>query len=402
MLTVSVSQLNHYMKRVIEHNGYLKKICIQGEISNFKHHPSGHLYLTLKDEASVLRAVMFRAEAAGLRFVPEDGMRVAATGRISVYEPGGVYQLYIDKLEPDGEGALYQAFLRLKEKLEKEGLFDPEFKKPLPAYPSVISIVTAASGAAIRDMIHVLGRRYPLAAVKLFPVSVQGEGAAAEIASAIDFLNKKAIGDVMIIGRGGGSIEDLWAFNEEIVARAVFRSKIPVISAVGHETDFTIADFVADLRAPTPSAAAELAVPDIADIYQRLAGHKADALQHIRHKLLTLQKQLDALAQAPGFHTFPGTLSEKRITVDYLEKAAHRALTVYQEKTKRRFQLAAGKLEALSPLSNLARGYAYPSLQNGTILKSIRQIQEGDALCLRISDGEINCSAREIRPLAKP
>ena len=266
ILTVSVSQLNHYVKRVLEHNGYLKDICIQGEISNFKHHPSGHLYLSLKDEASVLRAVMFRTAASALRFLPENGMKVIARGRITVYEPGGVYQLYIESMEPDGEGALYQAFLRLKEKLDKEGLFDSALKKPIPSYPSVISVVTAASGAAVRDIINVLGRRYPLASVKIFPVSVQGEGAAQEIADAIHFLNEKTIGDVMIVGRGGGSIEDLWAFNEEIVARAIFQSKIPIISAVGHETDFTIADFVADLRAPTPSAAAELATPSSEDV----------------------------------------------------------------------------------------------------------------------------------------
>jgi len=399
MLTVSVSQLNHYIKRVIEHNGYLKNICIQGEISNFKPHPSGHLYLTLKDETSVLRAVMFRSAASTLRFMPENGMKVSAVGRISVYEPGGSYQLYIESMTPDGEGALYQAFLRLKEKLAKEGLFDDMYKKPLPAFPETVSVVTAPSGAAVRDIINILQRRYPLATVKLYPVTVQGEGSAEDVAAAIRFLNKKKIGDVMIVGRGGGSIEDLWSFNEEVVARAIFESEIPIISAVGHETDFTIADFVADLRAPTPSAAAELAVPDVTDLQSRILNLESAGMQLIKQHCYMQRRRLEGLSKSPAFHTFPNTISEKRMTADYLVKSAERSLSLYREKAGRRLGLSAGKLEALSPLANLARGYAYPSLPDGSALKSITQIAPQDNLSLRVADGEIDCAVRKIRPL---
>ncbi len=401
MLTVSVTQLNHYIKRVIDHNGYLKNICIQGEVSNYKKHPSGHLYLTLKDESSTLRAVMFRADAQGLRFEPKDGMKVAATGRISVYEPGGTYQLYIETMTPDGEGALYQAFLSLKAKLEKEGLFDPALKKPLPLYPSIVSVVTAASGAAVRDIMSVLGRRYPLAEVKLFPVPVQGADAAPEIAKAIYYLNQKNIGDVMIIGRGGGSIEDLWAFNEEEVARAIFNSKIPVISAVGHETDFTIADFVADMRAPTPSAAAELAVPDSGDLYRQILATQTSAASTVRRKILSAKSELSALAKSPTFYYFKATLSDKRVTIDHLQKNAQNALAACQEKHKQRLGLSLGKLQALSPLSNLARGYGYPTTKDGSQIKSVTQLEPGDRFSLRLSDGHIDCLSEQVHPLIK-
>ena len=262
VLTVTVSQLNHYIKRVIENNSYLKNIWIKGEISNCKLHHSGHIYLTLKDDASVLKAVMFRGAAAGLRFLPENGMKVLARGRVSVYERDGQYQLYIEEMQPDGVGALHIAYEQLKARLAEEGLFDEQFKQPLPKYPA---------GAAVRDIIHVLGRRFPAAHLRVRPVLVQGDQASAQIADAIAFFNKYKLADVLIVGRGGGSIEDLWAFNEEIVARAVFASDIPIISAVGHETDFTICDFVADRRAPTPSAAAEIAVPSVAELHQRMS-----------------------------------------------------------------------------------------------------------------------------------
>lgn len=401
MLTVSVTQLNHYIKRVIDHNGYLKNICIQGEISNYKKHPSGHLYLTLKDEGSTLRAVMFKASAQSLRFEPKDGMKVAATGRISVYEAGGTYQLYIESMTPDGEGALYQAFLSLKEKLEKEGLFDAALKKPLPLYPSIVSVVTASSGAAVRDIVSVLGRRYPLAEVKLFPVSVQGADAAPEIAAAIDYLNQKSIGDVMIIGRGGGSIEDLWAFNEEIVARAIFNSKIPVISAVGHETDFTIADFVADMRAPTPSAAAELAVPDAGDLYRQILATQTSAANTIKRRIISAKSELSALAKSPAFYYFKSGLNDKRITIDHLQKNAQSALSACHEKQKQRLGLSCGKLEALSPLSNLARGYGYPTTEDGSQIKSVTQLSPGDRFHLRLSDGQIDCLSEQIHPSDK-
>lgn len=392
VMTVTVSQLNHYVRRVIDHNGYLKDICIKGEISNCKRHPSGHIYLTLKDEGSVLRAVMFRASATGLRFEPEDGMKVTARGRISVYEPGGVYQLYIESLEPDGEGALYAAFEKLKKKLEEEGLFDSGFKKPLPAFPETVCVVTASSGAAIRDILNVLNRRYPLARVRVCPVAVQGDGAAREIAEALSFINEHQLGDVIITGRGGGSIEDLWAFNEEIVARAIFASNIPVISAVGHETDFTIADFVADLRAPTPSAAAELAVPSALELSARLTAQKNELIAEIRHSLLSRQKALDYLKNNPALRGMPDMIAEKRITVDNLQKNSTYAFHKLFDNLKHQLFFTAGKLDALSPLSALSRGYAYASLSDGTPLKTISQCSSGTAFNLRVSDGEAECT----------
>ena len=397
LLTVSVSQVNHYIRRVIEHNSYLKDICILGELSNCKGHPSGHMYLTLKDEGSQLRAVMFRENASRLRFKPEDGMRVRVRGRISVYEPGGVYQLYIDSLEPDGEGALFAAFTALKKKLESEGLFDPVYKKPLPAFPEVISVVTASSGAAVRDIINVLGRRYPLAEVKLFPVTVQGDGSAEEIANAIRTLNREHIGDVMIVGRGGGSIEDLWSFNEEIVARAIFESEIPVISAVGHETDFTIADFVADMRAPTPSAAAELAVPDIGDLKLRINALSNKAKSELLYALQRARSRFERLAKSPALRDFAGELSEKRQQVDGLYEDSYRALSIYLERQKNRFYQAAGKLDALSPLAALSRGYAYADLPDGTAIRSKEQLPAGEQFILHLADGNKLCRAEDER-----
>ncbi len=396
VMTVSVSQLNHYICRVIEHNSYLKDICIKGEISNFKRHPSGHIYLTLKDETSTLRTVMFRSAATNLRFQPEDGMRVIARGRVSVYEAGGTYQLYIESMEPDGEGVLYLAYEKLKKSLEAEGLFDPGFKKPLPAYPQTVSVVTASSGAAVRDILHILKRRYPIAKVKLFPVMVQGEGSAKQIADAIHLLNEKEIGDVMIVGRGGGSIEDLWSFNEEIVARAIFTSKIPVISAVGHETDFTIADFVADMRAPTPSAAAELAVPDMAELAQKIAGAKASLFAEIRHRLLFSQKKLDNLAQSPALTGFSGRIAEKRMITDQLVKDSQKALNIYLEQRRHAFSVCAGKLNALSPLAALSRGYAYASLPEGRTIYSAGQLEAGEHFNLRFADGTAHCITEQV------
>ncbi len=395
IMTVTVSQLNHYIHRVIDHNSYLKDICIKGEISNCKRHPSGHIYLTLKDEGSVLRSVMFRTATTTLRFDPEDGMKVTARGRISVYEPGGAYQLYIESMEPDGEGALYAAFEKLKRKLEEEGLFDSRFKKPLPPFPETVCVVTAASGAAIRDILNVLGRRYPLANIRVFPVAVQGEGAAQEIATAISLINEHNLGDVIITGRGGGSIEDLWAFNEEVVARAIFASSIPVISAVGHETDFTIADFVADLRAPTPSAAAELAVPSALELSQRLLAQKNELIAEMRHGLLSRQKSLDFLKNHPALRGMPDTIAEKRITVDHLQKSSSYAFSKLFDSLTHQLSACAGKLDALSPLSALSRGYAYASLDDGTPIRSTKQCTPGTAFSLRVSDGAARCVVSE-------
>ena len=266
ILTVSVSQLNNYIKRVLDANSYLADIKVCGELSNFKLHSSGHIYASLKDEGGVIKLVMFRSSAQHLKFRPEDGMKVIVRGRISVYEQGGIYQMYAESIEPDGEGSLYAAFEKLKAKLAESGMFDDIHKKPIPRFPTRIGVVTAKGGAALQDILNITSRRYPLAEIVLFPVSVQGTSASGEIANAINYMNKTNSCDVMIVGRGGGSIEDLWAFNEGIVAHAIFNSQIPIVSAVGHETDFTIADFVADLRAPTPSAAAELVCPSALEL----------------------------------------------------------------------------------------------------------------------------------------
>ncbi len=392
-LTVSVSQLNHYIKRVLEHNGYLKDICIKAEISNFKPHPSGHLYLTLKDEGSVLRAVMFRSEAQKLRFMPSDGMKVLAYGRISVYEPGGNYQLYIENLEADGEGTLYAAYEALKKKLEEEGLFSQSHKKPIPAFPEVVSVVTAESGAAVRDIINILGRRYPTAQVKLFPVSVQGATAAPEIARAISILNEKNIGDVMIVGRGGGSIEDLWAFNEEIVARAIFASNIPVISAVGHETDFTISDFVADLRAPTPSAAAELATPDSMKLRQNITSARQHMSYALNEIVARMQQKLERLKSHPAFSQFENRLAEKRMEVDSLYQNAETAFLAFYQTLQNKLALHGEKLQALSPLSALGRGYAIATDEGDKLLTSVNDFTPGKHFTLRVSDGLVSASA---------
>lgn len=396
ILTVSVSEVNHYIRRVLDHNGYLKDICIKGEISNCKCHPSGHIYLTLKDDVSVLRAVMFRSAAASLRFVPEDGMKITARGRISVYEPGGSYQLYINSIEPDGEGALWQAYEKLKKRLEQEGLFDKAHKKTLPLYPQTVCLITAASGAAVRDMLHILKRRYPVAAVKLVPVAVQGAEAAPQIAEAIGLLNRHRIGDVILLGRGGGSIEDLWAFNEEIVARAIYHSAIPIISAVGHETDFTIADFAADLRAPTPSAAAELAVPSAAELSQRIRSLSASLTADFRHRLCLLQNTLDALQTRCSAETVTDMIAEKRMTTDALHKNAQHAFDILYESYHSRFALQAGRLNALSPLAALARGYSYAATPNGTPLTSVGQLAPQTAFVLHMQDGTADCTATKI------
>lgn len=396
ILTVSVSEVNHYIRRVLDHNGYLKDICIKGEISNCKRHPSGHIYLTLKDEASVLRAVMFRSAATSLRFVPEDGMKIIARGRISVYEPGGSYQLYINSMEPDGEGALYLAYEKLKKRLAEEGLFDPALKKPLPLYPQTVCVITASSGAAVRDILHILGRRYPAAAVKLVPVAVQGQEAAPQIVAAISLLNRHRVGDVIILGRGGGSIEDLWAFNEESVARAIFNSDIPIISAVGHETDFTIADFVSDLRAPTPSAAAELAVPSAAELQERLFALRTSLTSNIRYALQLRKNALNALQSHHTLTDFEGRLADLRMMVDLLQKDNQRAFTALYETACNRLAMQAGKLNALSPLSALSRGYSYAATQEGAPISSVNALQPGTFFTLRLQDGTATCISEKI------
>ena len=386
----TVSRVNNYIKRLLDSKSVLSNLWVKGEISNYKRHSSGHIYLTLKDESSVLKAVMFRSAAATLAFMPSDGMKVIARGRVSVYEAGGAYQLYIEEMIPDGVGALYLEYERLKKQLASEGLFDERFKQPIPRYPSRIGVVTAPTGAAVRDIINVATRRYPLAELVIYPALVQGVGAKESIVTAIEYFNEKNNVDTLIVGRGGGSIEDLWAFNEECVARAIFASKIPVISAVGHETDFTIADYVADLRAPTPSAAAEISVPSSAELARFLdvcrarlhsaAGSRIDNLR-LRIKRLEPRSPEDMI-------------NELRQRLDMLTHRAENSYKLGLSERGGRLGSLSGKLDALSPLSTLTRGYSIPVSGEGKVLKAKDDFRSGEEFTLRVSDGEVDCKVR--------
>lgn len=383
----SVTELNNYVKRILDNDENLKNVFVTGEISNFKNHYSGHMYMTIKDEGGAIKAVMFSSYASRLKFVPENGMKVIIFGSVSLYNKDGSYQLYITDMQPDGVGALNLAYEQLKEKLQNEGLFSTEHKKPIPQFPEKIGVMTAPDGAAVRDIFSVLKRRYPVAEIVFCPVAVQGASAAPEIAKAIKLFNEQNAADVLIVGRGGGSLEDLWAFNEEIVARAIFQSQIPVISAVGHETDFTIADFVADLRAPTPSAAAELAVPDIFELKSDLLGLKQhlsvlmrNLVESEKEKVENIQKQVTILSPANKIKNSRQELS------NLYEKAVNLVtLKVNDEKTK--ISLLSSKLNALSPLNVLSRGYSI-SYNNDLPIKSVNDVKSGDNIKIRVTDGE--------------
>ncbi|MBE7025668.1 MAG: exodeoxyribonuclease VII large subunit [Ruminococcaceae bacterium] len=390
---VEVSQLNAYIKNTMDSDFLLQNIWVRGELSNFKLHYSGHMYMSLKDSEGVLRAVMFRGAAQSLRFMPENGMQVLARGRVSVFPRDGAYQLYIEEMEPEGAGALSVAFEQMKAKLEKEGLFAPERKKIIPRFPSCIGVATSATGAAVQDICNILRRRWPMAKIVLHPVTVQGEGAAAEIASAIRQFNLEKEADVLIVGRGGGSQEDLWAFNEEILARAVADSAIPIISAVGHETDFTICDFVADLRAPTPSAAAELAVPDREEVLAQLAsfGKRISSLL----ALSVSRKKENLLRLATRMRTQKSRLDDLQYTVDTLTTRAVNMITANLERGESRISENAAKLQALSPLQVLARGYTVGT-KNGQVLRSVGQVIAGDVVSLRFSDGSADCTVETV------
>ncbi len=397
MTTVTVSQLNRYVRSLIESDAQLSHVMISGEISNFvNHYKSGHLYFSLKDETALVKAVMFRSQAMHLKFIPENGMKVIVRARVSLYEKDGSYQIYVDEMQPDGAGALQIAFEQLKARLEGEGLFAAERKRPLPKYPRCIGVITSSTGAAVQDIFNVLGRRYPLATVVLQPVLVQGEGAAPQLVQALQMFESMRqkqhpqAPDVIIIGRGGGSLEELWAFNDELLARTVAASVIPVISAVGHETDFTICDFAADLRAPTPSAAAELAVPDIAELLQHITLLHL-AIKRAVHNLLQQKRQrLQTIAEKPCLCS-PLYFSEERaMRLDYLLKRFSSGLALSLSRSDRRLAEVAGKLHALSPLQVLSRGYAIA--QHGqTIIQSVDDVSVGDEIILRVQDGEIGC-----------
>lgn len=386
-ITATVSQLNAYMKRVIDGQSALSDIWIKGEISNFKEHYSGHLYITLKDEGGVLKAVMFKGAASTLSFRPEDGMKVMARGKIGVYEQSGTYQLYISEMLPDGVGALYVAYEQLKKKLESEGLFDDSAKKPIPKYPEKVGVITATTGAAVRDIINVITRRYPYCEIIIYPSLVQGDGAAQNIVEGIKYFNEHKLCDTLIVGRGGGSIEDLWAFNEEIVARAIFDSVIPIISAVGHETDFTIADFVADLRAPTPSAAAEIAVPSGLELLSKIATMQT----RIKSSQINLLKAKRLYLEKLSIKTPKDKINDFRQRVDSLTKQGEKSFILTFNNKKNALSELLAKLDALSPLSVMARGYAIATEEDGTVVKTVKNMPSGKDFTLHLSDGKCDC-----------
>ena len=393
MKVISVSQLNRYVKSLLEGDANLAAVYIGGEISNFtNHYKSGHLYMSLKDEGAVVKAVMFRAYASKLAFTPENGMKVIVRARVSLYEKDGAFQIYIEEMQPDGVGALQIAFEQLKKKLAAEGLFEASRKKPLPRYPARVGVITSPTGAAVRDIFNVLGRRFPLARVVFTPVLVQGEGAPAQLVAALRRFNETNAADVLIIGRGGGSMEDLWAFNDETVARAVAASRIPVISAVGHETDFTICDFVADLRAPTPSAAAELAVPDQHQLAARLTQLYGALRQSALHRVEVENTRLASIRGKRCLATPLFYVEEQGMRLDYFVRRFAAAARVQTSRAEGRLSAAAGKLDALSPLKVLSRGYSIV-YKDGEVQHSVEGIRSGDKLSLRLSDGRIECTA---------
>ena len=393
---LTVTELNNYVKKLLDNEPNLKNVFVTGEISNFKNHYSGHMYMTIKDEGGAIKAVMFSSYANRLRFAPENGMKVIIFGSVSLYNKDGSYQFYITDMQPDGLGALNLAFEQLKEKLQNEGLFNAEHKKPLPEFPQKIGVMTAPDGAAVRDIFSVLKRRYPVAEIVFCPVAVQGASAAPEIVKGIQLFNEKNACDVLIVGRGGGSLEDLWAFNEEIVARAIFASNIPVISAVGHETDFTIADFVADLRAPTPSAAAEVAVPDIFELKAGLLGLKQHLAVLIKNRvnaerefLINTEKQLNLISPSNKI------LNSRTELVNINEKLINTMLLKLNNE-KAKISVLASQLNALSPLEVLSRGYAI-SYKEASPVTSVKQVAAGDNIKVVVKDGELFATVNEVR-----
>lgn len=396
-LVLSVSQLNRYIKMNFDADENLANIFISGEISNFtNHYRTGHLYFTLKDDSAAVRAVMFNSSAKRLKFMPEDGMKVIARGRVSVYEASGQYQMYVDDMQPDGVGALNLAYEQLKEKLQKEGLFSELHKKPLPPYPEKVGVITSPTGAAVRDIINVLGRRFPYAEIVFCPVLVQGEGAHLQLTDAVNLFNSERAADVIIIGRGGGSIEDLWEFNDEGLARAVYNSDIPVISAVGHETDFTICDFVADMRAPTPSAAAELAVPDANELQYALSALKNRMFLNVSSGIADRRSRLEYLMSKGALKSPDEMLSNRS---QRLDTAFSKMLSSYENRIggkKVEFISAATALSKLDPMSVLMRGFAFVSDKNGKNVYSSQALAKGDKINVRFHDGSAVCEVKEI------
>ncbi len=398
---LSITQVNEYIRGKMDQDQLLVQLAVRGEISNYKMYPSGHHYFTLKDENAALKCVMFKASAARLRFRPENGMKVIAMGRITVYPRDGAFQLYCSAMSMDGVGDLYAAFEQLKAKLAAQGLFAPEHKKPLPPFPGTIGIVTSSAGAAIHDMLRILNKRYPLTRVRLFPVRVQGAEAPGEIAAAIRYANHYRLADLLIVGRGGGSIEDLWAFNDERVAYAIYESRIPIISAVGHEPDVTISDYVADLRAATPSNAAELAVPDQAALLQNMDAAASAMASALAGRLRHARQRLAVLSQSPALISPTGYLEQRGKNLEHLKTRLIAAQTQQLQHKRQRFTAATSKLDAMSPLKVLSRGYSIVNADNGNILRSVYQTAPGGKIRVTLSDGSLSAVVAEVKESAK-
>lgn len=393
--SITVSELNQIIKTLIDGEPVLNRVCVRGELSNYKVYPSGHHYFTLKDSESSLRCVMFKSSASKLRFRPESGMGVTAFGRVSVFPRDGAYQLYCSELIPEGTGDLQIAYEQLKAKLREEGLFDPANKKPLPKFPKKIAIITSSAGAAVHDMIRILKTRWSMTEVVLLPVRVQGVEAPPEIVGAIRYANRYKVADLIITGRGGGSIEDLWAFNDERVARAIYESELPVISAVGHEPDVTISDYVADVRASTPSNAAEIAVPDEAEMREYLMSISIRQTQAMQKSLNRMSTRLDDIKSRRVLKDPMTYIDSKRTELDYVREKLVSAAEKTNSANRHRFVSLASALDAMSPLKVLSRGYAIASKDDGQLIKSIHDVACGDKLQLNVSDGFIKCTVDE-------
>lgn len=387
---LTVGQLNDFAKMTLENNPVLNNVWVRGEISNFKHHFSGHMYFSVKDNAACIAAVMFRSSAEKLKFQPYDGMKVLLRGKVTLFPKDGKYQIYVSSMQPDGIGALYIAFEKLKAKLEAEGLFDEEIKKPIPKIPSAVGVITSPTGAAVRDIINVTGRRFPFAEVVLFPAQVQGEGAEQELIDGIRYFSTTRRVDVVIIGRGGGSIEDLWAFNSEALAREIRRSSVPVISAVGHETDFTICDFAADRRAPTPSAGAEIAVPDSGELKRKLGNVSTHMATLLSRETVHFRQRLSLLAGSRVLTSPTAYIDDRRNLLLSLSSDMERAVTVVIIGKRNGYARLSAVLNAVSPLKVISKGYSAVFRDDGQVVRSVRDVIPGDRITLRVSDGTVN------------
>ena len=385
-MAISVTELNSYIKNKIADDEYLNNVLIKGEISNFKNHYTGHMYFTLKDENSLIKCVMFKTYAQKLDFMPKDGMKVFVLGGVSVFERDGVYQIYVKAMQEDGVGVLYKKYEELKQRLEQEGYFAEEHKKAIPQMPKIIGVLTSQTGSVIRDIINVSTRRNPNVNIRLYPVPVQGEGAAEKIADGIKFMNKNQLADVLILARGGGSLEDLWPFNEEIVAHAIYNSEIPVISAVGHETDFSISDFVADLRAPTPSAAAELAVPDVYEVKQKINSYQNRLRLSLVKKVEIMKLRYEKCMSSRVFKEPLRNINDNYLKVETYIKKLENIIKTKQKEEKTKYVELVAKLDTLSPLKTLTRGYSLVE-KNNNIIKSAKDVNTGDKIDLKFSDG---------------